>query len=97
MAEFRRKSSTIEAHLFDGSPESGTRIIDWILANGGTASYHEHLMDGGFIAHPNPFLRIRTQDSCTIASLNDWVIKDADNGFYACNPTVFWRAYEEVL
>lgn len=41
--KFHRPAETIEAKRWNGSVENATEIIDWVLANGGTARYDEEL------------------------------------------------------
>lgn len=93
---YRKKPVVIEAMCFDGSPESATKIIDWLSAYGATAIYHEHFMDGDFIAHPDPFLRIDTLEGRMIANKGDQIIKGVQDEFYPCKPDIFAATYEEV-
>lgn len=93
---FRKRPVVIEAIQFTGSAESATPIIDWVLAGGGTASFHEHLMDGDLVAHPDPFLRIDTPEGRMVASLGDWVIRGVKGEFYPCKPDIFEATYEAV-
>lgn len=39
--QFRKKSVVIEAAQWDGTAESATPIIEWVLGGGGTARYHD--------------------------------------------------------
>jgi hypothetical protein len=94
--KFRKKPVEVEALQFTGSAASATPIIDWILRHGGTASYHEHLMDGDLIAHPDPFLRIDTLEGRMVASEGSWVIRGVQGEFYACKPDIFVATYEPV-
>jgi hypothetical protein len=41
VTRWRRKSAELETVRWDGTAASATVIIDWILANGGTARYHD--------------------------------------------------------
>lgn len=40
---YRKKPVLVEAVRWDGTAESASPIIDWILAGGGTARYHDPL------------------------------------------------------
>lgn len=40
MQKFQQKPVTIAAVQWDGTAEGATPIVDWILENGGTATYH---------------------------------------------------------
>lgn len=42
------------AHRFDGSVVSATRIIDWVLEQGGTARYSDPQPDSGPYKPPKP-------------------------------------------
>lgn len=94
MTLYRKKPIVIEAWQFDGSAESATRIIDWLLTCDATASYHEHLMDGDLIAHPDPFLRIDTLEGRMVGSKDDWIIRGVKGEFYPCKPDIFEATYE---
>ena len=37
--QYRKKPVTIEAMQWDGQLSTASAVIDWILTNGGTASY----------------------------------------------------------
>lgn len=92
--KYRKKPVVIEAMQWDGSAESATPIINWVLDSGGTARYHEHLLDGEYIAHPDPFLKIDTLEGVMIASTGDWIIKGVQGEFYPCKPDIFAKTYE---
>ena len=96
MQKYRKLPVEIEAIQWDGSAESATPVIDWILAEGGTATYHEHLMDLGLIAHPDPYLRIQTLEGVITASTGDWIIRGVQGEFYPCKPDIFAATYEAV-
>ncbi len=40
--KYRKKPVVIEAIRWDGTAESATTVIDWVLVNGGTARYHDN-------------------------------------------------------
>ena len=96
MPMFRKKPVVIEAQQWDGTAQGATPIIDWILSHDGTATYHEHLMDGDFIAHPDAYLHIRTLEGVITASPSDFVIKGVKGEFYPCKPDIFDATYEAV-
>jgi hypothetical protein len=91
MPKFRKKPIEIEAERFDGSVESATRIIDWVLAGGGTAWYREaDEMDPTFIA-------VRTPDATGRVLTGDWLIRGARrDDWYPCKPDIFEATYEQV-
>lgn len=94
--KYRKKPIVINAWLWDGSAAGSTPIIDWILQEGHTATYHEHLMDGDIVTHPDPYLLIVTLEGPISASSGDYIIQGVEGEFYPCKPTVFEKTYEEV-
>ncbi len=94
--QYRKKPVVIEAMQWDGSATSATPVINWILEHDGTATYHEHLMDGDFIAHPDPYLHIKTLEGVITASANDFIIRGVKGEFYPCKPDIFEETYEAV-
>ena len=94
MARYRKKPVVIEAQQWDGSAASATPILEWVGRHGGTATYHEHLMDGDEIAHTAPYLRIKTLEGVIIGSADDWIIKGVQGEFYPCKPDIFAATYE---
>lgn len=96
-AQYRKKPVVIEAMQWDGSAESATPIIDWARDSDGAAiRYHQHLMDGGLIAHPDPYLWVDTLEGRMIANPGDWIIKGVNGEFYPCKPDIFEKTYEGV-
>ena len=83
---FRKRPVVIEAMHWDGYPTTATVIIDWLLANGGTARYH----DG-----PSA-LSINTLEGTTTAVPGDWVIRGVAGEFYPCKDEIFAATYEPV-
>jgi hypothetical protein len=80
---YRKKPVVIEAQRWDGTVSAATQIIDWVLANGGTARYHD-----------DPYLSINTLEGTATASPGDWVIKGVAGEFYPCKPGIFEATYE---
>jgi len=91
---YRKKPVEIEAVRWDGSAEACRPIIQWMVEGGQTATYHEHLMDGDLIAHPDPFLRIPTLEGTMIASVGDWIIRGVAGEYYPCKAEIFDATYE---
>lgn len=94
--KFRKKPVVIDAFQWDGSAESATPIIKWALESDTCIRYYEHLLDGEFIAHPDPFLLIDTLEGRMSASTGDWIIKGVNGEFYPCKPDIFDKTYEVV-
>ena len=79
---FRKKPVVIEAVRFDGTP-SASGIIDWVLAGGGTARYHD-----------DPAIVIDTMEGSMRADDGDWIIRGVQGEFYPCKPSIFEATYE---
>jgi hypothetical protein len=86
-ARYRKKPVVIEAVQWDGTAVGATLIIDWVLANDGTASFVDY--DG-----PEPYLRVRTVEGDMAAGPHWWIIRGVEGEFYPCKPTVFATTYE---
>jgi hypothetical protein len=96
--KYRKKPIKIEALQWDGSAESATPIIDWALPLGATIKYHEHLMDGDFIAHPDPFLWVDMPGKRRlIASAGDYIVRGVEGEFYPCPPSIFEKTYDRIV
>ncbi len=94
---FRKMPVEIEAVQWDGSEDQAVEIVVWMAANGmENAGYHEHLMDGNLIAHPDPYILISTLEGRMSASKGDWVIRGVKGEFYPCKPDIFAATYEPV-
>lgn len=81
---YRKKPVVIEAVHWDGAVITATTIIDWMLASGGTARYH----DG-----PSA-LSIDTLEGTMTAVPGDWIIKGTQGEFYPCKDEIFAATYE---
>lgn len=94
--KFRKKPVTIEAMQWDGTAAGASPIIDWVLSNGGTATYActsdpcSRGEDGHTIAVDT--LEGRNLD----ARSGWWVICGVEGEFYPCKPSVFAVTYEEA-
>jgi hypothetical protein len=99
---YRSKPATIEAMHWKGGAADATPIIDWVLANGGTASWHEahgehQFEDGkGYPARPEA-IEITTLEGVMSASVGDYIIRGTVGEFYPCKPGVFRAKYEPLL
>lgn len=84
---YRKKPVTIEAMQWDGTAAGATPIIDWVLANGATARYHDA---------PDPTLAIDTLEGTMLARPQDYVIRGVAGEFYPCKPDIFEGTYESL-
>lgn len=90
MGKYRKKPVVIDAMEWDGTAAGATPIIDWVLAGGGTARYHDHSdpgqMDNG--------IDIDTLEGTMNASPTDWVIRGVQGEFYPVKPDIFAATYD---
>lgn len=89
---FRKKPVEIDAMLFDGSAESATPIIDWVLDGGHTARYHAE--DEGGPGLSAAMIAIDTLEGTMRAMPGDWIIRGVQGEFYPCKPDIFAETYE---
>lgn len=90
MLKYRKKPVVIEAVQWDGTVEKATKVIDWVLAGGGTARYDDD--PGG--PHIAPHIAIDTLEGTMLARPGWWVIRDVEGEHYACHPDIFAAIYE---
>ena len=97
---YRKKPVVIEAMQWDGTAAGATPIINWVLANGGTARYHEALLfnPGGANERVEPaFVAIDTLEGTMKAIALDYVIRGVQEEFYPCKPDIFDTTYDKVV
>ena len=80
---WRKKGSEVEAIHWDGSPAGATAVIDWVLANDGTARYHEP-----------PALNIDIPGGWLTAVPGDWITRELGGGFWAWGEGEFRAIHE---
>lgn len=100
--KYRKKPVVIDAMPWDGTVESATEIIDWLLANDATARFHEAQ---SFI-EPRPGSRgigrpsrpariaIDTLEGTISAVAGDFIIRGVQGEFYPCKPQIFAATYD---
>lgn len=100
MAKYRKKPVEIEAVQWAGTAAAATPIIDWILANGGTARYDEYRpadrRPSGYVlreAVPS-HIAIDTLEGTVRATEGDWIIRGIKGEFYPCKPEIFESTYQ---
>ncbi len=100
---FRKRPVEIDAEKFDGTPESGAAIVEWARQFGvEDVEFHPFLADHFkgdlkvYVAHPDPFMRIKTLEGVMTASVGDWIIRGVAGEFYPCKPDIFDATYELV-
>ena len=89
-AKYRKRPAVIEAMQWDGTAEGATPIIDWVLANGGTARFSEARDRNEMV----PILAINTIEGTMAGLAGWWIIRGVEGEFYPCKPSVFDATYE---
>lgn len=93
MKRYRKRPVVIEAAQWDGTVTDATKVIDWVLGEGGTARYYapgewdDRETDGTYLV-------IDTLEGNMLAGPLDWVIKGVEGEFYPCKPDIFSATYE---
>jgi uncharacterized protein YegP (UPF0339 family) len=84
---YTKKPVTIEAVQFTGGAEQATEIIDWVLANGGTARYHEGPIEG---------IAVDTIDGgVSFVYVGSWMLRGTQGEFYPCVNEAFEASFEK--
>ena len=86
VTRWRLKSHDIEAMSWDGTVTSATAIINWALANGGTARYHDDPVA----------LSINIPGGTVKALPGDWIVKCPDGTFRPLAERDFLDLHEPV-
>jgi len=89
-ARYRRRPVEVDAMRWDGTAAGATPIIDWVLAKGSTARYHDD--DGGLPAHIVVEAALRTFR----VGVGDFVVLTEEAGFRMIPATVFGAMFEEA-
>lgn len=91
---FQKLPVTIEAIQWDGTAEGATPIIDWILNNGGTATFR-CAINGPCpgTASGSHTLSIRTLEGTMQARPGDWIIRGVEGEFYPCANDIHRKTY----
>lgn len=98
---YRKKPVEIEAVQFAGGASAATPLIDWMLGNGATASWHEAyelVVDAatGLAKQVPEGIRISTLEGDMLATVGDWIIRGVQGEFYPCKPDIFEATYDPV-
>lgn len=91
MNRYTKKPVTIEAVQWDGTAAGAGPIIDWILAGGGTARYHEV---NETVERVSAQIAIDTLEGTITASPGDWIIRGVQSEHYPCKPDIFDATYD---
>lgn len=102
---FRKRPVEVDAMQFHGGPVAACELIDWVLTNGGTARYHQPVIDAispyrpddiNTIEHPERIAIDTIDPSTAYAFPGDWIIRGAQGEFYPCKPNVFDANYTPI-
>jgi hypothetical protein len=88
---WRKRPVVIEARQWLRGPAEASRIINWVLMNGGTARYIDYDENG---QQEFEFIEIDTLEGSISASPGDFIIKGVKDEFYPCKPDIFHLTYE---
>ncbi len=100
---FRKKPVEIEAIQWNGgftsshdAPAlSASKIIDWVLVNGGTARFSCTHPQRGCAGGPEGHtIAIDTLEGTMQASPGDWIIRGVQSEFYPCKAEIFEQTHE---
>lgn len=81
--KFRKKPIEIEARQWDGSKNSATKLLRWMIPDIEPEAEASELT-------------IQTLEGKMHVSPGDWVIRGVKGEFYPCKPDIFEATYEEV-
>lgn len=95
-AAYRKRPVVVSAMRWDGTSESATEVIDWVLAAGGTARYvcsdpDRCAATGGDCPH---HLAVSTLEGTMRADLGDWIVRGVAGEHYPVKPDIFTATYE---
>lgn len=94
IVKFRRKQVFVGAMQWTGTAAAATPVIDWVLAGGGTARYHEPEPYGLWARPESIAVDMRTGGTMH-ASAGDWIVS-VGGGYDVFSPDVFESLFEPV-
>jgi hypothetical protein len=99
----RSKVVEIQAMQFIGGAENATPVIDWILNEGGSATWTDayeawESEDGteGYPAQESEAIRVKTLEGIMDAKPGSWIFRGLEGEFYPCKDSVKIAKYDEV-
>lgn len=97
---YRSKPVQVQAYQWTGGAHAAGPLINWVLAHGGTARYHdagERIPGPGRGVTTLPeYIAVDTYHHTARAVASDYIIKDAWDQFDVIDETTFRARYEEV-
>lgn len=80
--EYIRRKTTIQAMQFDGTEESGQKIVAWVSSMTGRARYHDHEVGSGGYRGITPFVTVETLPGAAVSvTATDWVVSETPGEF----------------
>lgn len=92
--KYKKKPVVIEAMQY--SVKNRSSIINWIVNNGGNASWHCNNGIECAEGDAGHTIRIKTLEGDMDASFGDYVIRGVNGEFYPCKPDIFAKTYDLV-
>jgi len=89
----RKRPATVQAMIWDGTPECATEIVNWILRNGGVATYRCNGEQCSRKAEDHHLL-ISTLEGAHRADPGYWIVRGVRGEFYGCRPDIAAETYE---
>lgn len=97
VGRYRKRPVEVEAVQWDGTAAGATPIVDWVLANGGTARYAcvGHYPDLGCDGREESHVvAIDTLEGTMAARPRWWVLRGVRGEFYPCEDEIFAATYD---
>lgn len=99
--EATKKPVTIQYMVWPGGADNATPVIDWVLAKGGTARYHERRWCGTQKVdgveedyYDDEHIAIVTLEGSMRTDPGSVVIQGVQGEFYPCKPDIFRETYD---
>jgi hypothetical protein len=105
MTLYRKRNPTVEARHWPGGAEEAGPIIDWILAKGGTARWHEARLEALTPYRPDDLNVLEKPEHIAInaahygvweAQPGDWIVEERPGEFHPMIPALFHGIYEQI-
>lgn len=93
---FQKKPIAVEAMQFDGTLDSASKIVKWIISNGGTANHFVTGLPSDTDTRPKRKIVIMTLEGLMGAFKSDYIIRGAVGEFYPCKEDVFALTYQRA-
>lgn len=107
--QVRQRPVPVMTMYFKGGAEAATPIIDWVLLNGGTATWTEaYPEDTVTMSYPDgtkqdvlvtgdtEHIKVRTPEGTLKAAPGSWIIQDVTGEFSVCEPETFKLSHDFI-